>query len=104
MSETDLSRAINNALQARGCRVERIIPGVHAGRKGGYMHGASPGTPDRVVLCPGGATHWIEVKLPGRGRKPSQVKWHAQVKALGHNVHVVTSVEEALSAIAKGES
>lgn len=52
----------------------------------------SPGTdgmPDRIVLLPGYRIGFVEVKAPGKGPRPLQVKRHMQLRALGFLVFVL---------------
>ena len=48
-----------------------------------------PGVPDRLVLLPGGAHVFVEVKAPGRRPRAAQVSWHERLTAMGHRVCVV---------------
>ena len=95
MSETDLSRSIQAALEASGVWVERIQAGQHR-VKGGYLRCASPGTPD--LLCVE-LSLWLEVKTGNGKPRPSQELWHARAKSKGLRVAIVRSVSEALDAV-----
>lgn len=105
MSETDLSRAITKALTQLG----HVVVRVHSGKvrvaipgrvmSTHWMQLADKGTPDRVVLSPGGITTWLEVKTPKGRLSPEQVRWHERAKKMGHRVAVVRSVAEALAAV-----
>ncbi len=86
MSETDISRCIQDALAKAGVLVVR----VHSGKvkvKGGWMQLARKGTPDLWTEW-----GWIEVKKPGKVRSPEQVKWAEDATAKGINVGVTDSV------------
>jgi hypothetical protein len=100
MSETDLSRSIQRALEAIGVWVERIQAGEHKVR-GGYLRCASPGTPDLMVIgAPvDGCVTFLEVKGPKGRLEESQEDWHERARARGIRVFVVRSVAEALEAI-----
>lgn len=50
---------------------------------------STPGVPDRLVLLPGGAHVFVEVKAPGRRPRAAQVSWHERLRAMGHRVCVV---------------
>lgn len=93
MSETDVSRAIQQALIKLGLLVVR----VHSGRvrvRGGYMQLAPNGTPDLWT-----SEGWIEVKRPGEKREPEQVKWHEEAARRGVNVGVADSVKSAVELV-----
>lgn len=92
MSETDLSRAIQQALEAIGALVVRVQSGT---ARGGKQRLAKTGTPDLWVAWRG-ATMWLEVKLPGEKLSEAQEIWHAKCRAEGGDVRVVQSAHEAL--------
>jgi Holliday junction resolvase len=52
------------------------------------------GLPDRLVLLPGGRTLLVELKAPGGKLRPVQAAMHERLFALGHEVVVLSSVEE----------
>ncbi|MET4894008.1 VRR-NUC domain-containing protein [Morganella morganii] len=61
----------------------------------------SPGrraVPDRLVLLPGGKVIFVECKAPGEKPRPDQLREHARLFALGHQVIVLDSknLEEIL--------
>lgn len=95
MSETDLSRSIQAALETMGVWVERIQAGQHRVR-GGHLQCASPGTPDLLCVDLG---LWLEVKTPTGKPRPSQELWHARAKSKGVPVVIVRSVSEAMDAV-----
>ena len=47
------------------------------------------GAPDRLVLLPGGAMGFVEVKAPGQRARPLQVARHEQLRKLGCYVAVL---------------
>ena len=53
------------------------------------------GVPDRIVLMPGGRIVFVELKAPGERPTPLQAKVHEKLTALGFNVDVIDSVEDA---------
>lgn len=57
-----------------------------------YSNTQMTGYPDRLVLLPGGRVAWVEVK--SRGRRPTAMQHHrhAELRRMGHVVHVVDSV------------
>jgi len=93
MSETDLSKAIRDALTRRGFWVERIGAGGYRGR----AVGAKPGTPDILIIAPVYA--WLEVKTETGRLSDHQVAWHDRARSFGVRVEVVRSVEGALRAV-----
>lgn len=99
MSETALSRAIQDALEAMGALVVRVQSGsVPTGR--GYMRLAPKGTPDLYVAWRG-RQGWLEVKsVDGWNRvTEEQTEWHERAAKHGVRVAVVRSVEEAARAV-----
>lgn len=59
------------------------------------------GAPDRLVMLPeyrqgfaqGAETIWVELKAPGEKARPSQVREHERMRAMGQHVVVVDSLE-----------
>lgn len=47
------------------------------------------GMPDRLVLLPGGAVGFIEVKAPGKKPRPLQESRHRLLRELGFQVYVL---------------
>ena len=97
MSEQDMTRAIIDALELRPHRYHPMRR--NAGSKSVRMRGNEPGTPDIEVMCRGGRTCWLETKTPIGKLSAVQREWHAMAAALGHRVHVVRTVQEALNAV-----
>jgi hypothetical protein len=98
MSETDLQRAILEAIAARGYWAMRVNAGTHAIAATGeharrVIRSAPKGTPDILVIKPYG---WIEVKLLGGSLRESQVAWHTRAEREGLRCMVVRSIAEAL--------
>ena len=63
----------------------------------------SPGTdgmPDRLVLLPGAAIGFVEVKAPGKEPRPLQVMRHRQLADLGFPVFVLNDPEQIPSILA----
>lgn len=58
------------------------------------------GAPDRLVMLPKEAyvddAHcciWVELKAPGEKARPSQVREHERMRAMGQRVVVIDSIE-----------
>ena len=51
------------------------------------------GAPDRLVMRPGLAALWVELKAPGEKAKPHQLREHARMRALGQTVVVIDSFD-----------
>lgn len=58
------------------------------------------GAPDRLVMLPwivNGCvtipTVWVELKAPGQKARPSQVREHERMRAMGQHVVVIDSIE-----------
>lgn len=49
------------------------------------------GAPDRLVMLPQ-CSMWVELKAPGQKPRPSQVREHERMRALGQQVLVVDSI------------
>jgi len=56
----------------------------------------STGWPDRLAILPRGRVVWFEFKRPGEDATLKQKYVHAQLRALGHEVHVVTDADTVL--------
>lgn len=98
MSEGDVKKATLAALAA--------IPHVKALRLNsgnrGRFRGCPAGTPDILVLLPGGRCIWLELKREKRKANESnpatveaQAKWHEAALALGHAVLRTRDAQEA---------
>ena len=53
-----------------------------------------PGVPDRLMLSAGGRVVFIEFKAPGKKPTPLQAAWHAKLRGLGFEVHVIDNVSD----------
>ena len=60
-----------------------------------FFSASQAGYPDRIVLLPGGRQIWVELKAPGRKPRPLQLKAHEKLRALGQDVRVIDSIEDA---------
>jgi len=81
--ERGLEKKCKQIAEAAGGRVVKLIPAYETG------------VPDRLVILPGGRTHFVEFKRPGGGGSlsPKQVLWRRRLHRLGCNVHVIDSVD-----------
>lgn len=71
--ETKLERLLHKLVRQRGGMSEKLSPNT-------------AGTPDRLVLMPGGKVYLVELKtLTGR-LSPAQVLWHSKAAARGTEV------------------
>ena len=52
------------------------------------------GTPDRLVLLPGGRVAFVEVKAPGEQPRPLQLARHRLLRGLGFKVYVLDDAEQ----------
>lgn len=98
-AETQLSRAIQDALEMEpGCHFERVQSGSVRVKRG-YMHCARKGTADLLGVVRGGRFVAIEVKV-GKGKQTEeQTVWANLVVLLGGSYIVARSVEDAVAAV-----
>lgn len=88
--ERAVERALVQAAHAAGGVARKLLtPGVR-------------GAPDRLVLLPGGVVRFVECKGRGGRLSASQCREHARLRALGCEVWVVWTVEEARAACRLG--
>lgn len=52
------------------------------------------GVPDRLVVLPGGAVWFVELKRPGGRARPTQIAMLGRLAGLGANVALLSSKEE----------
>lgn len=99
MSETDIQRAILDALLAIGAFAFRTNSSRGAMKvRGGWITLCPPGTPDiYVLLPPRGRSLWLEVKTATGEERESQLAWRAKATRHGAIVETVRTVQEALS-------
>lgn len=102
MSEAALKRSVVDALRLlNGVHVLRLNAGatvIRSGTTSRVIHGVEPGTPDLLVMLPGGRVLWLELKT-ARGRlSPAQQAWHERARRMGHTVEVVRDVQSAVMA------
>lgn len=99
VSETQLSRSIQDALEGIGCLVARVQSGELRGAGGHHVQGAIAGTPDLWVAGHQGWQGWLEVKTPSGVISSHQEAWHSVARGRGVKVEVVRSVEQALRVV-----
>ncbi len=95
--ESDLLREVMRVLATmRDVHPMRRNAGKRRSRS---PNGCEPGTPDIEVMLPGGRVVWLELKTAEGNPSDVQTEWHAMARSMGHTVHVVRSVEEAVGAV-----
>lgn len=98
MTETALSREIQDALESLGALVVRVQSGTFRGAGGHVVHGAQKGTPDLYVAWRG-RHQWLEVKTSEGELSHEQDSWHRFARQQGERVFTVRSVEQALRVV-----
>lgn len=63
--------------------------------------GLRKGFPDLLLLLPGGRVVFLEVKAPGNYPDKDQRELHEEMRALGHIVEVVRSIDDVRAAFQK---
>ena len=58
------------------------------------MEPRNDGMPDRLVMLPKARIGFVEVKAPGKGPRPLQVKRHKQLRDLGFHVFILDGPEQ----------
>jgi hypothetical protein len=69
-------------------------------RRGGWLLKFAPllkGTPDRILLAPGGRVYFIELKTEKGQLSPIQRWWHAKAASLGTEVVVLHGRSEIVA-------
>src|SRR6478609_2455134 len=100
MGETQISKDIRTELKKAGWRVERINAGM-VKVTGGFMHLASKGTPDSLVMKSKSLWGWLETKTEIGKLNEHQIAWHEWARSVGINVDVARSVKDAMDAVKK---
>ena len=87
MDERVLERAVSKAVSDRGGLCLKLAVA------------AQRGWADRTVLLPNGKLIFMEFKHPnGKGREsPQQKFWRTAVRKLGHEWHLVDSLQQAIT-------
>lgn len=79
-------------------KIENRLKKAVEAQKGKCLKFVSPGmrgVPDRICLYPGGRIIFVETKAPGGKPEPLQLKRHDELRVLGFDVKVVSTLEEA---------
>lgn len=83
MLERDVERALVRRVKSLGGMCEKFTsPGARS-------------VPDRIVTMPGGKVIFVEVKSPGKKPTELQALDHARRRALGCDVRVISTKEDA---------
>ncbi len=61
--------------------------------------GVRKGVPDVIIVLPAGRIVWLEVKALGGRLSEDQVAWRDRLRAMGHEWHLVDSVDAAIAVI-----
>jgi hypothetical protein len=102
VSETDLVRNVIAALKAKHVWAWRANSGTTVlsdGPSRRVIKGAPAGTPDILVVLPGGRLCGLECKVGNGKQRPTQVLWQRKAERNGVRYAVVRSVSEALRAV-----
>lgn len=81
MKESEIEAYLVRQVKAAGGEVRKC---TWVGRRG---------APDRLVLLPGRAAWYVELKAPGKMPNQIQVREHARLRELGQQVAVIDSME-----------
>lgn len=65
------------------------------------QRGLRKGFPDLVLILPGGRVLFLEVKAPGNYPDKTQRELHDEMRALGHIVEVVRSIDDVRAVFEK---
>lgn len=96
--ETKLQRTLLEYLLLRGIFAWRNNSGfVRIGKR--MIELAPAGSPDLIGILPGGRFLGVEVKMPGEAPSPVQVKFQAQMRAMGAAVFTVHSLSELIEVL-----
>lgn len=83
MLERDVERALVDRVKALGGTCEK------------FTSPTKRSVPDRIVTLPGGRIIFVEVKAPGKKPTELQHRDHERRRALGCDVRVIDSMEDA---------
>ena len=83
MLERDVERALVLRVKALGGTCEK------------FTSPTKRSVPDRIVTLPGGQIIFVEVKAPGKKPTELQERDHERRRALGCDVRVINSMEDA---------
>lgn len=83
MLESRVENKLKDSVKAKGGKCLKFVsPGMR-------------GVPDRICLYPGGKIIFVETKAPDGKPEPLQLKRHEELRALGFDVRVVNTLEDA---------
>ena len=77
--------------------IEAALRRVVTDYKGWCLKWTSPsltGIPDRMILLPGGKVAFVEVKAPGKGLRPLQLKRIEELRKLGFRCYVINNMTQ----------
>lgn len=83
MLERDIEKALMVKVKSLGGMAEK------------FTSPAKRSVPDRIVTLPGGRIIFVECKRPGKVATPLQLRDHATRRALGCDVRVISTLEQA---------
>jgi len=102
MSESKIQHEIVKALRKTGALVFSVpneLAKSNAVAMGqAVAMGLWAGVSDLVVVLPGKVI-FLEVKTESGKQSPKQIEFERRVKEMGHNYHVVRSVQESMEAL-----
>ena len=82
ISESDIEKKLVEAVRKAGGLAPKFVsPGWD-------------GVPDRIILFPSGRMAFIELKSPGKGLRPLQMRRKKQLEYLGFKVFVIDGPEQ----------
>lgn len=87
MRERDIEQYLVAQTRALGGEVRKV---KWVGRRG---------APDRLVMLPGRAPLWVELKAPGKTPEPHQAREHERMRRMGQVVVVIDSLAAVEGAI-----
>lgn len=79
-------------------RVESAIPGAKCLK---FVSPGYTGVPDRIILLPGGAVVFVELKRPGEQPRQRQLFVQAQIRKLGFTVAGCVDSPEAVNEVVR---
>lgn len=80
--EREIERYLKRRVETTGCRCLK------------YSNPHEAGFPDRLILLPFGEVVWVELKTTKGRVSPIQQRRHAQLRDMGHEVHIIRTKEE----------
>ena len=103
MSEAQLLSSVLFALRrlphVHAMRLNSGMTVVQTGASRRSIKGCEAGTPDILCLLRDGRCVWLELKSDRGKVSATQAAWHAMAATMGHTVHVVRSIADAMKAV-----